>query len=115
MCHCGQVVFELSQSPKWLVECNCSICQRMGALWGHLDQSFVSLPESNGATIEYIHGDKTLAMHSCQNCGCTTHWLSLNPEVSTRMAVNFRMCSASDRARLKIRPFDGAKTWEFLD
>ncbi len=84
-------------------------------MWGHVDMSHVTLPESNGETIAYVHGDKTLAMHSCKNCGCTTHWLSLNCDESTRMAVNFRMCTAKDRARLKIRPFDGANTWEFLD
>jgi hypothetical protein len=35
-CHCGAVQFELTESPETLVDCNCSICRRIGALWGHV-------------------------------------------------------------------------------
>ena len=36
-CHCDAVTFELLQRPKWLTDCNCSICRRIGALWAHAD------------------------------------------------------------------------------
>jgi hypothetical protein len=73
------------------------------------------LRTAEGDTIAYIHGDKTLAMHSCKICGCTTHWMGLDSDESSRMAVNFRMCEPDEISNIGIRNFDGADTWEFLD
>lgn len=112
-CHCGKVGFEILQEPKQLVDCNCSICRRIGGLWGHIRPGNFRLTAA-GETIAYVQGDKTLATHSCKNCGCTTHWLPLDEELN-RMAVNFRMCEPEDIARFRIRKFDGADTWTFPD
>lgn len=111
-CHCNKVGFELNRAPNYLVDCNCSMCTRLGALWGHIDESAFNRT-GPGDTIEYMHGDRTLAVHSCRNCGCTTHWE--NRSEGTRMAVNFRMCEPDVVARFRIRQFDGAETWTFLD
>jgi hypothetical protein len=32
-CHCGRVSFEVQAKLDYVVECNCSICRRRGALW----------------------------------------------------------------------------------
>ena len=37
-CHCGEVRFEVTTDLDNVVACNCSICQKRGALW-----SFVPL------------------------------------------------------------------------
>ena len=113
-CHCGAVKFELSESPEKLVDCNCSICRRLAALWGHVPISAVTVKSEPEATIAYIHGDKMLAFHTCKNCGCTTHWSSLTDD-GEHMAVNFRMCEPEDVANFQIKKFDGANTWQFLD
>ena len=114
-CHCGVVRFSISENPKWLIDCNCSICRRIGALWGHVETGSATISCDKNSTIIYCQGEKTLAIHTCKTCGCTTHWENLKPGKSSRMAVNFRMCSESDIAKFKIRPFDGANTWQFLD
>ena len=115
VCHCGNISFQTTENPSWLTDCNCSICRRVAALWGHLPIASVSI-EKKGETIAYVQGDKTLAIHSCVSCGCTTHWENLDPASGEPiMAVNFRMCSNEDIARHRIRKFDGADTWSFLD
>jgi len=114
-CHCGAVRFEISQSPKWLVDCNCSICRRLGALWAHVDIENATVTPADGGTISYVHGDETLAVHTCKTCGCTTHWENLKPDEYSHMAVNFRMCASDDISKYRIRKFDGADTWKFLD
>jgi hypothetical protein len=70
---------------------------------------------AENATIAYVHGDRTLAMHSCKTCGCTTQWMGLDSNDASRMAVNFRMCDVDDISNIRIRNFDGADTWKFLD
>ena len=112
-CHCGEIRFEALDQPEQLVDCNCSLCRRIAALWGHMEKSaFQVLGE--GSTIEYVHGDKTLTLHTCSSCGCTTHWIGISPE-SESVGVNFRMCDPEIIRSFPIRKFDGADTWTFID
>jgi hypothetical protein len=82
-------------------------------VWGHIDsQAFTKT--GKGKTISYMHGDRTLSIHTCCNCGCTTHWENQQSELG-HMAVNFRMCDPKVFAEYRIRRFDGADSWEFID
>jgi len=112
-CHCGKVQFTVSVAPKKLVDCNCSLCLRLGALWGHVPIDSVTVEASPDSTSEYIQGDKTLAVKTCTTCGCTTHYESLVKD-GTFMAVNFRMCSIDVIEQFQIRKFDGADTFAFI-
>lgn len=112
-CHCGQVGFEITEKPEKLVDCNCSICRRLSPLWGHIDSKAFT-KTGKGKTISYMHGDRTLSIHTCSNCGCTTHWENQQSEPG-HMAVNFRMCDPKVISEFRIRRFDGADSWEFLD
>ena len=114
-CHCGAVRFTYPRQPDWLTDCNCSVCRRYSTLWAYARVSEITLSSAADATLAYIHGDKTLAMHSCKTCGCTTHWIGLDQDSSSRMAVNFRMCDPEAYGHIRVRKFDGADTWEFLD
>jgi len=114
-CHCGAVKFKITISPEWLIDCNCSICSRIGAYWGLVNIKNVLITAPKDGTISYVHGEKTIAHHSCKVCGCTTHWENLKPADSNTMGVNFKMCQAKDIADYKIRKFDGAKSWIYLD
>lgn len=114
-CHCGAINFEYPGEPEWLTSCNCSICRRLGTLWAYAKAADVKLDAAVGSTIDYMHGDRTLVLHSCATCGCTTHWSSANGDATSRMAVNFRMCDPDDIEKFPVRHFDGAKSWSFLD
>ncbi len=113
-CHCGAVRIEAPAPPTQLTDCNCSICRRIGGLWAYYPADQVRISAGPDATLTYIWGDKMLALHTCKTCGCTTHWLSLgdNPE---RMGINARMFEPREIAAAKVRRFDGAETWTFLD
>lgn len=114
-CHCGAVAFIAPRKPQWLTECNCSMCRRIGARWAHFERSEVEITAPMGGTIAYVHGERTLALHTCRQCGCTPYWLSVDDASDARMAVNFRMCDPEDVRDIPIRHFDGAETWKFLD
>ena len=34
-CHCGAVRLSLPEAPAGLGSCNCSMCRRIGGLWGY--------------------------------------------------------------------------------
>jgi hypothetical protein len=116
-CHCGAVRYEtdLAHARDWLTRCNCSLCRRIGALWAHTQRQHVKLTYAPDAVIKYMWGDKSLATVSCKTCGCTTHWDGLTDDPEGRMAVNTNMADPRSIAGIRIRTFDGADSWEFLD
>ncbi len=114
-CHCGAVTIQVPTRPERLTSCNCSICRRLGTLMAYYRPDEVVISCAAGATVPYIWGDKTLALHHCKICGCTTHWESLDPNQRERMGVNARLFDPAEIEGVRIRHFDGADTWTFLD
>lgn len=114
-CHCGRVGWALHVEPDWLTRCNCSFCRRSGALWAQAPVDAVTLSGAAEDRLRYIQGDATLAFVSCARCGCITHWESLDPAGHPRMAVNMTMAAPDALDNRRIRRFDGADSWRFLD
>ncbi len=110
-CHCGAVRIEVESAPAELTSCNCSICRRTGGLWAYYAPARVRVA---GTTATYRWGDKTLDLHHCPTCGCVTHWSPIDPAID-RMGVNARLMDPAIVAAARIRRFDGADTWTFLD
>ena len=114
-CHCGAVSFEYDAEPSHLTSCNCSLCRRLGGLMAYAPLDQVRVHHAPDAVIDYIQGDRTLAFVTCRTCGCTTHWRPLEPGADAYMAVNMRMADPAAIENIRIRHFDGADSWEFLD
>jgi hypothetical protein len=113
-CHCGAVRIEVPRKPRRLTSCNCSICRRQGGLWGYYDRRQVKVTARRGAVAHYVWGDRCLRLCRCAHCGCATHWLPVG-RGSRRMGVNFRNFEPSAIEKIRVRRFDGARTWKFLD
>jgi hypothetical protein len=113
-CHCGAVKIEVPRKPRTLTSCNCSICRRHGGIFGYYDKRQVKIVARRDALHRYIWGDKCIAHCRCATCGCLTHWQP-NGRAGNRMGVNFRNFDASVIESTRVRRFDGAKSWKFLD
>ena len=105
-CHCGQVAFEVEGELTQVIECNCSICSKKGALqWGVSPASFHLLtPEENIAT--YTFGEHTIKHRFCPTCGIYTFAegvLSGRPIVM----VNTRCLEGVELSSVPVRHFDG--------
>lgn len=66
------------------------------------------------ASAVYRWGDKSIIFHHCPKCFCFTHWAAVN-KTYNRMGVNARLMPPEVLAKARVRRFDGAKTWKFLD
>ena len=115
-CHCGDVTLEVPQAPSTLTNCNCSSCRRLGALWAYYPLGEVRISGHPEHTDSYVWGDRTLRTVRCKRCGCVTHWEPLAGTDARHMAVNARNFDAwmLDQ-NLRIRRFDGAASWRYLD
>jgi hypothetical protein len=67
------------------------------------------------ATAGYVWGDRTLRRFHCQTCGCVTHWEPIEPAVGARHGVNLGNFDPQLIASVRVRRFDGADTWQFID
>ena len=88
-CHCGAVRLRVPAAPDTVTDCNCSICRRLGALWAYYASGDVSIGPIADTTA-YVWGDRTLSIHHCNTCGCTTHWQGLG-DYADRVGVNARL------------------------
>ncbi len=114
-CHCGAVNLTLPSMPETAIKCNCSLCRRLGGLWSYYPFGSVIISGHPEHTTEYIWGDKTLRTIHCKICGCATHWEPINGEHGARHGVNLNNFSLQLLEAVKIRYFDGANTWTFLE
>jgi hypothetical protein len=114
-CHCGAIRIEVPERPEAVTSCNCSICRRCGALWAYYKVGAVRVVGHPEGTAEYIWGDKTLRTVRCRTCGCVTHWEPLEPEAEGKLGVNVRNFDPNEIGSVRIRHFDGADTWTYLD
>jgi hypothetical protein len=113
-CHCGAVKIQVTRKPRRLTSCNCSICRRQAGLWGYFKPGQVKITARRGAIDHYVWGDKCLSLCRCATCGCVTHWKPLT-RGAKRMGVNLRNFDPSVIESIRVRRFDGAQTWKFLD
>jgi len=106
-CHCGKVSLEIETAPTEVTDCNCSICRRYGVLWAYYSPKQVRV---TGKTDIYQWGDKSLHFHRCPDCGCISHWSSVDSS-RDRMGVNSRLMPPEVVATARVRHLDGADTW----
>jgi len=114
-CHCGAVRLTLPSTPEVATACNCSLCRRIGGPWVYYEWGTVKIEGHPESTEGYIQGDRTLNSIRCRHCGVTTHWEPLPPQPGARHGVNLGNFDPSLIASVRVRRFDGADTWKFLD
>ncbi len=107
-CHCGKVSFEVEGELTQVMECNCSICSRKGALLWFVPRSQLQLltPEENLRT--YTFGEHTIQHQFCPNCGIHPFGEGTDPSSGNRMAaINVRCLDDVEFSTLPVEHFDG--------
>ena len=100
---------------KVATACNCSLCRRIGGPWVYFEFGTVKIEGHPEATAEYIWGDRTLRTIHCRTCGCVTHWEPLQPTLGAKHGVNLGNFDPELIASVRVRRFDGANTWKFIE
>jgi len=106
-CHCGKVAFEVEGELDQLIDCNCSICSRKGALLWFLplQQLRLRTPEENLKT--YTFGKGAIQHRFCPECGIHPLGEGAMPDGKRMAAINVRCLDDVDFSALPVRHFDG--------
>ena len=114
-CHCGNVKLTANYMPASVTSCNCSICNRLGALWAYYEPECVEIEFRESPTLAYTWGDRDIEFHHCTICGCATHYQSAEKCKDKRVAINACMMEPASIAHIPVREFDGAVSWKYLN
>jgi hypothetical protein len=108
-CHCSRVSFEVTANLDYVVECNCSICRRRGALWHGAKESDLRILSGEADLTLYQFGTNTAKHYFCRHCGIHPF---VRPRLDpTRWAFNVLCVDGVDAKSLPVRQFDG-ENWE---
>ena len=100
-CDCGAVLLEVAEDPAEINDCQCSWCQRLGALWAYYPKDQVRILSGPDATSVYLRAARRLEFHRCKVCGLTTHWVNVD-STKGRMGVNARLMPAEARSSARL-------------
>lgn len=107
-CHCGRIAFEVEgEMPEEVMSCNCSMCQRKGALMWFVPRQALTLrtpPENMGT---YTFNKHAIKHRFCPVCGIHPFGEAISPAGQDTAAINVRCLEGVDVAALKIRHFNG--------
>lgn len=115
-CHCQKIILSIeAEIPESLTSCNCSLCSKYGGLLAYFPKSKVQTNFNEDDIIKYSRDEKNIEFILCKTCGCFSHWRPLNDQTIENMGFNARLFQDINLSQVKVRLFDGAETWKFLN
>ena len=108
-CHCGRVTFELQAKLDYVVECNCSMCRRRGAIWHPASEANLRILTGESELALYQFNTMKAKHYFCRHCGI--HPFTRPRLDPTRWAVNVNCIDGLDLSSVEVRSFDG-EHWE---
>jgi hypothetical protein len=106
-CHCGEIRYDVTADLASVVACNCSICQKRGALWTFVPPEQFALRAGAEDLRDYQFGKHIIHHFFCPHCGVGSFSRGTAPDGREMVAVNVRCLDDVDIGALKITPFDG--------
>jgi hypothetical protein len=106
-CHCGKIAFEVEGDLTGVISCNCSICQRKGALLWALPKPQLRLAAQAEDLGRYTFYRHVLAHRFCKTCGIHTHGEDIADTGEASVYINIRCLEGVDLAAVPVQHFDG--------
>lgn len=106
-CHCGRIAYEVEGEIGPVIDCNCSMCSRKGALLWFVPRASLNLttPEANAS--EYLFNKHVIHHRFCPSCGIHPYAVGKDAKGNEMAAINVRCLEGVDLSTLQVKPFDG--------
>ena len=106
-CHCGRIAFQVEGELTGATSCNCSICQRKGALMWFVPRHQLQLltPDENASS--YTFNKHVIRHRFCPKCGIHVYGEGVDPKGNVTAAINVRCLEGIDLDSIPVKHFDG--------
>ena len=115
-CYCGANRFTVDFAPEDAVECNCTYCSRMGALWAYYTPEQFKAEPTGSDRIYAPNGYNQ--HHFCAICGCQTFGTAPDWQLDgktdfskVKVGVNIRLLEGFDIGAVRVTKMDGRNLW----
>jgi len=108
-CHCGQIAFEVEGELNEVIACNCSICQRKGALLWAVPRDKLRVLTKPEAMSTYKFNKHMISHRFCSMCGIHTFGEGLSRGGQEMAMINVRSLEGVELESLRVRQFDGRR------
>jgi hypothetical protein len=99
----------LEAKLDYVIDCNCSLCHRRGALWHGASEANLRVLSGEEELVLYQFNTMTAKHYFCRHCGIHPF---IRPRLDpTRWAFNVRCIEGVNLSSLEVRSFDG-EHWE---
>ncbi len=106
-CHCGNVRYQVRADLAQLMTCNCSMCNRSGAIMNFVPKEDFKLLQGEDAVTDYQFGKKNIHHLFCTTCGVRSFGRGVGPGGKEMVMINARCLSGVDATSLPARQVDG--------
>lgn len=106
-CQCGAVRYEVDVDLDNTITCNCSRCQRLGAVLAFAPRNSFQLKSGEQNLSEYLFNKKQIRHLFCKTCGIESFALGAMPDGSPIAAVNVNCLEGVDPRSLSPKHVDG--------
>jgi hypothetical protein len=106
-CHCGRIAFQVDAEPTRVMDCNCSLCARRGALLWFVPRDRLRLLTPAADLSTYRFGEGTIQHRFCSVCGIHTFGEARDADGTPMAAINARCLEDIDVSALPVDRFDG--------
>lgn len=106
-CHCGKVAFEVEGDLKQVIDCNCSICEKKGALLWFVPRAQLKMLTPDENLKRYTFGKGAINHCFCPACGIHPLGEGAAPDGTLMAAINVRCLDGVDLAALSVQKYDG--------
>lgn len=107
-CQCGAVAFEATVDISEPITCNCSRCQRLGALLAFAPCENFTLLRGSEALTEYTFNQHVIRHQFCRICGIQPFSYGQTPDGTPMVAINVNcLDDGVDPRALPARHHDG--------
>ena len=87
-CQCGAVRFQVEVGLDRPVICNCSRCQKLGAVLVFAPEAAFTLERGAEAQTEYLFNTRKIRHLFCKTCGIQSFSRATGPDGTPMVAVN---------------------------
>ena len=106
-CHCGRVRYQVTTNLEPVYSCNCSICQKRGALWTYVTPAEFNLLSGQDELSDYQFNKKNIHHLFCKVCGIGSYGTGAGPDGKQMYSINVRCLDGVDVNALDVTHYDG--------